>query len=100
MAKREPWQKATGVMYLLNKENPMHSHNIRWKLETGRLPGHEEGRLMKEFGSHTIRDTYRDFNRAEEYAGSFSKESPEELMRKGWLKKSDYPIAKRLKRYL
>ena len=29
-----------------------------------------------------------------------SKESPDEMLRKGWLKKSDYLIAKRLKRYL
>lgn len=100
MAKREPWQKATGVMYILQRDNPMHPHTLRWKLETGRLPIETETTLMKEFKSHTIRDTYRDFNRAEETVSSFRNETPEEMSRKGWIKKSDYAMAKKLKRFL
>lgn len=98
--KREPWQKGVGIMYLLQKKSVYHPHTLRWKLETGRLPGKVEGQLMKEFKSRTIRDTFRDLGRAESYVGSFSKETPESMMKKGWLKKSDYPLAKRLSKYL
>lgn len=98
--KRESWQKATGVMYLLHKDNPMHPHTARWKLETGRLPLKEETQLMKDFNSHTIRDTYRDFHRGEETVESFRNEKLEDMERKGWVTKSDYHIAKRLKKYL
>jgi len=78
------------VMYLLHKDNPMHPHTARWKLETGRLPLKEETQLMKDFKSHT----------GEETVESFRNEKLEDMERKGWVTKSDYHIAKRLKKYL
>jgi hypothetical protein len=100
--KRDAYIRAAGLMLALEKEYPNRfcSHDLRYHFTTGRLPSKVEIKIMKYLGASKLSEAYSELGHGFEYFEGLKDASKSELIEKGWLKKTDFTLAKSIKKYL
>lgn len=100
MKARPSRYKAMGLLLALEKKNPNYPQELEYKLSTGRLPLKAEWDIMKTLGTSKLSDTYSAIAQGKNLGSSATSAPLNELIKKGYIKKPEENLAKRLLKHL